>query len=80
MLKDKEFLDSTNKINRDTKKEYSVQDFGEEEFDDDTVNQCESRIGPFLLFELILTKVRGNTIQFSATKHRKVQDHMSVML
>ena len=69
MLKDPEFLDSMNLIIWDTVKESSVQDSEDGEVDDDIWNQCESSISPILLLELILAKVRGNTVKFSAEKH-----------
>ena len=69
-----------NNIIRNTVKEYSVQDFGEEKVDDDTISQSETSISPILLFELKFVNVRGNTIQLSANKSRKVEDHLSAML
>ena len=80
LVKDQEFQDSTNEIIRDTIKEYLVFGIGEDEVDDDTLGLCGTRISPILLFELILSKVKGNTIQFSANKRRKVEDHFSTVL
>ena len=80
MLKNLHFLLSTKKIIRDTIKEYSVQDFVDGEVDNDSMNQCESRISPILLMELILAKVRENTIKFLAQRSRKLEDHLSECL
>ena len=66
MSKGQEFLDSTNKIIKDTIKEYSVQDFAKVEVDNNILNQCESSISPIMLLKRILAKVRGNTIKFLA--------------
>ena len=38
--------------------------------DDGILNTCESTICPILLLELLLAKVCGNMISFSASKHK----------
>ena len=51
--------------------EYSVDEFNSNVVDDNTPNTCEIKICPILLLDLILTKVRGNTISFSASRRKK---------
>ena len=80
MLRDQDFLDSTNKIIRDAIKEYSVLNFAKGEVDDDTLNWCKYSINPILLLQLTLVKVRKNTIQFSAQKRKTMEDHLSELL
>ena len=57
-LSDPEFLKSTYSVIM----EYFVDEFNSDEVDDSTLNTCEIKICPILLLDLILAKVRGNTI------------------
>ena len=71
-LSDPEFLETTNSLIRDTIKEYSVDDFNDVDVDDSILNSCESQICPFILLNLILAKVRGNTISYSSKKRKQL--------
>ena len=75
-LSDPNFLESTNSVIRESILEFSADEFLTSEVDDSVLNSCEITISPILLLELILAKVGGNTILFSA--HRK-REHLSVV-
>ena len=63
-----EFLETTNSLIRDTIKEYFVDNFDCGVVDDGILTTCERNICPILLLDLVLAKVRGATILFSAKK------------
>ena len=56
---------------RETILEYSTNEFLTSKVDDSVLNSCEIKICPILLLELILAKVRGNPISFSACKQKE---------
>ena len=68
---DPNFLVSTNSVISETILEYTSNEFLTNKTDDSILNSSESTICPILLLELILAKVRGNTVSFSASKHRQ---------
>ena len=71
LLSDPNFLESTNSLIRETILEYTLNKFLTNKTDDSILYTCESTICPILLLELILAKVRHNTVSFSASKCRQ---------
>ena len=55
--------------------EYSVDNFDSGTVDDSTLNTSETSICPIQPLDLILAKVRGNTISFLV---RKIKDQLSI--
>ena len=51
--------------------EYYEDEFNSNEVDDNTLNTCDIKICPIPLLDLILAKVRENTISFSACRRKK---------